>query len=162
MRIFLIPALLVLVTHSAFSQKYICLAKKADSKWGYINENGDWVIQPRAGKCMEFSSGLAVVLPAGSKQYAFINPKGELVSTEVTTFKLLEIFGFGVKGYSNGMVAIKTGEQWGFLNTVGKLAVPTKYDKVTEFYEGYAGAEAGGQFFVLSSTGTATSIADSK
>jgi hypothetical protein len=163
MRTFVIPALFVLITLCGYSQKYICLAKKADSKeWGYINEKGDWAIQPRAGKCMEFSSGLAVVLPAGSKQYAFINTKGELVNTEETAFKLMEIFGFGVKGFNNGMVAIKVGEQWGFLNTSGKLAVPIKYDKVTEFYEGYAGAEAGGQFFVLSSTGTAVPIADSK
>lgn len=151
-----VAIVLLLSFYNSLSQQYLCLARQEGAKnWGYIDQTGTFVIQPRAGKCMEFSSdGLAVVLPPGSKQYSFIKSDGTPLATEVSNFKLMEIFGFGVKGYSNGMVAIKVGEKWGFLNADGKLAVQPKFEDVTEFYEGYASGKIGNKFFVITKDGS--------
>jgi hypothetical protein len=156
--------LLLLLAYVGNSQTFLCLAKKADAKeWGYINEKGDFVIAPKYRKCFEFSTdGLAAVLVDPSKQYTFIKANGEPLKTDVTSFRLMEIFGFGVKGYNNGMVAIKIGDQWGFLNAQGKLAIQAKYEKVTEFYDGYACAEMGGKSYVIRAQGAETLIADAQ
>jgi hypothetical protein len=153
---------IICATISVHSQGYICLAKKAGAKeWGYINEKGDWAVPPRPGKCFEFSSGLAVVLPLGSKQYGFIDSNGQPLSTSVGAFKLKEIFGFGVKGYNYGMVAVKVGDRWGFLNTEGKLVIPPKYEDVSEWYEGNAAAMTGEKWFVLNADGSETPVSAS-
>jgi hypothetical protein len=54
-----------------------------------------------------------------------------------------------MKGFKDGFAAVKLGENWGFLNTDGKLAIPAKYDKVTLFDKGYATAKVGEKFVVV-------------
>ena len=160
MKSLFVSAILLLAILDAVSQKYLCMARQAGTKsWGYIDQTGEFVIQPRPGKCMEFSSnGVAVVLPLGSKQYSFIKSDGSALSTEISDFRLVEIFGFGVKGFNDGMVAIKVGEKWGFLDSEGRIAVRTKYDDVSEFYEGYAAAKMGDQFYIIDKSGAETKV----
>ncbi len=91
---------------------------------------------------------------AKAKQFGFININGETLSTEVTDFKLIEIFGFGMKGFNDGLAPVKVDEKWGFLNTDGKLAIPANYDKVTIMNSGFASVQRNGQFFVVDKSGT--------
>jgi hypothetical protein len=157
-------ALLLLLIHPVFSQKYLAIAKPADGDdWGYIDPTGNFVIAPQYRKALDFSEdGVAVVLDKKSKQFEFINTKGEKIKTDVTDFKLKEIFGFGVKGFNSGMVAIKVGEKWGYLNGQGKEVVKVSFDKANEFHEGYSTAQKGGINYILDKSGKEIEVKDPK
>ncbi len=48
--------------------------------------------------------------------------------------------------------------KWGALDAKGKIAIPVKYDQLTDFNSGYALAELKGKFFVVSKSGTETPV----
>jgi hypothetical protein len=148
-------AFATLVCSSAFSQTYITQVKPADSKkWGYVNEKGEVVIPPQYEKCNKFSSdGLAPIYDTKAKQYYFINTKGDKLETEVKDFKLIDRFGFDLEGFNDGLIPIRQGEKWGYLNAEGKLAIPAKYDHVTGFASGHAVATLNKNFIVLNTKG---------
>jgi hypothetical protein len=140
---------------SAFAQTYTILVRPAGVKeWGYANLKGDLIIDAQYKKCIGFSEdGYAALYDGIKKQFFFINLKGEPLTTEITGFKLIEILGFGMKGFYDGLAAIKVGDRWGYLNTGGKLAIPVNYEKVTVFNSGYAAVQRDNNFFVLDHNG---------
>jgi len=140
---------------SSFSQTYLTQVKPADSKtWGYANEKGELVIKPQFEKCHKFSAeGLAPIYDTKNKQYYFINVKGEKVNTEVKDFKLIDRFGFDLEGFNDGLIPVRIGEKWGYLNSEGKLAIPAKYEHITGFSSGHAIATLNKKFVVLNTNG---------
>ena len=149
------PASRFFLTTAVFSQEYRTQVKPVDSKtWGYANEKGEMVIKPQFEKCHKFSSdGLAAIYDTKAKQYYFINAKGEKINTEVTDFKLIDRFGFDLEGFNNGLIPIRQGEKWGYLNVEGKLAIPAKYEHVTGFSDNHAIATLNKNFIVLNTSG---------
>jgi hypothetical protein len=149
-------SLVMMLGLGAIAQNYRILVQPAGVKeWGYCDLTGNMVINATYKKAVGFSKdGYAAIYDSGKKQFYFINVKGETLQTEITGFKLIEIFGFGIKGFYDGFAAVKVGDRWGFLNTSGKLAIPVKYEKVTVFDEGYASVMRDGKFFTIDHTGT--------
>lgn len=49
--------------------------KANNDRWGYINENQQWVISPRFDEAREFKDGKAAVRM--NKRWGFINKKGD-------------------------------------------------------------------------------------
>jgi hypothetical protein len=154
-RILLSHGFVLILFINTFSQTYLTQVKPADSKkWGYVNEKGDLVIPPQYEKCHKFSkNGLAPVYDTKARQYYFINTKGEKVETEVKDFKLIDRFGFDLEGFSDGLIPIRKGEKWGYLDKDGKLAIPAKYDRVTGFNSGHAVAMLNKNFIILNTNG---------
>ncbi len=148
-------ALFLSVMQFSFSQPAVLQVKFEGSKeWSYVNPKGDVLLQPGAVTCDEFTEdGLATVNDMKNKKLYFINIKGEALNTEVQDFKLIERFGFGLSGFENGFVPIKKVEKWGFLNTAGKLAIPMKYDKITNFNGGFATVAIAGKYMVVDGNG---------
>lgn len=145
-----------LFSFQAVAQTYLAQVKPAGSKkWGYVNDKGELVIPAQFEKCYRFSSeGLAAIYDTAKKQYYFIDSKGNVLPTEITSFKLMDGFGFDLTGFSDGLVPVRVEDKWGYLNSKGKLVIQAKYDKVTEFNEGHAVALSGGKYFVLDTKGT--------
>ncbi len=145
---------------TAFSQNYITQVKPAGSKfWGYANIKGELIIPAQYEKCYRFSEdGYAPIYDTKARQYFFINTKGERLSTEIVSFKLRDGLGSDMEGFKNGLIGVKVGEKWGFLNTSGKLAIPAKYDDVSEFSDGYATAKSGSTYLILDAQGKETLI----
>ncbi|MDH4090494.1 MAG: WG repeat-containing protein [Cyclobacteriaceae bacterium] len=157
----LLSLLLILAIASrAFSQTYVTQVKPAgEKKWGYANLKGELIIPAQYEKCYEFSSsGLAPIYQSKGREYYFINLKGERLDTEVKGFKLIDGFGFNLKGFEDGLVPVKVGDKWGFLNTAGKLAIPAKYDDATDFNGGYVPVKSGDKYLVLNTKGEETAV----
>ena len=146
---------ILLIAGTAFSQTYVTQIKPAGGKkWGYANLKGEVIIEPQFEKCYEFSSsGLAPIYDTKNRQYYFINLKGEKLATEIKDFKLIDGFGFDLKGFEDELVPVKHGEKWGYLNTDGKLAIGAKYDEVTDFNGGYAPVKKGSGYVVINTKG---------
>ena len=147
--------MLTTICLSINAQQYVIQVKSAGAElWGYANLKGEMLIAAQYTKCTAFSSdGFAAVFNEKTKQYYFINLKGEIVSTEITDFKLISFLGFDVKGFSDGLVAINQAKKWGYLNTSGKVAIPPKYDDANEFSDGFAAVKIGNQYFILNTKG---------
>lgn len=145
--------LTLILGYGAVAQNYVILVQPAGSKdWGYSGLDGNMIIDAKYKKCTSFSEdGFAAVYDA--KKFSFINLEGETLKTDVPDFKLIEILGFGIKGFRDGLAPVEIKEKWGFLNTDGKLAIPAKYDKVYQFKDGFTSAQRDGQFFVLDKNG---------
>lgn len=153
-------SVLLLLSYSALSQTYVTQVKPVgDKKWGYANLKGELIVKPQFDKCYEFSSaGYAPIYDSKNRQYYFINQKGEKLATEIKDFKLIDGFGFDLKGFEDGLVPVKQGEKWGYLNTEGKLAIPAKYDEVTDFNGGHALAKSGAKYVVLNTQGAESPV----
>jgi hypothetical protein len=141
--------------YTAFSQNYVVQVRPAGVKeWGYANTKGELIIPAKFRKCWEFSEdGLAPTYDPDKKQFFFINLKGEILNTEITDYKLIEAFGFGLKGFDNGLVPVRQGEKWGYLNTEGKITIPIKYDKATPFNEGFAVVKNNETYIIVNKQG---------
>ena len=156
-------ALPLLVTTLTYGQRYIAQVKPAGQElWGYLSSTGEMVVPPTYKGCFRFNeSGYAAVQDAATKNGAFINTKGERLATEVPAFQLISSFGGGdVQGFSCGLAPVKVGEQWGFMNTQGKLAVQPVYDKVDAFESCLSTVMKGKKLFILTAEGKETPVAD--
>jgi len=154
-KMFLTLILAILLGFSAFAQTYSILVKPAGSKeWGYADLKGNMIIEAKYKKCIGFSeNGLAAIYDSKEKAFYFIDMKGERLPTEVEKFKLIEVFGFGMKGFNDERAPVKIEDQWGYLDTEGKLVIQAKYDKVTIFNNGFAGVQRDGKYFALAKNG---------
>ncbi|HEY5748409.1 MAG TPA: WG repeat-containing protein [Chryseolinea sp.] len=150
----------VALSYTAFTQTLVTQVKPVGGKeWGYANLKGDLIIPAQFRKCYQFSAeGWAPIYDTEAKQYYFINLKGEKLNAEVKSFKLIDGFGFDVKGFEDGLVPIRVEDKWGFLNTQGKLAIPAKYKHVTDFNSGHVPVEVDEKHFILNTKGEETPV----
>ena len=146
----ILTAMLTLFMFGAMAQDYR-VQVKIEKFWGYANEKGDMVISPKFKKCFTFSEGFAAVLEG--KKYMFIKADGSTLNTEIDGFVLNKSSLF-----SDGLVPIKIGKNWGYMNTEGKMVVNAKYINVTPFENGYAIVKLGTEFLVIDKTGNETKI----
>lgn len=143
------------------------LKVKQNGKWGYINEDGDQVIQARFKEAGNFSEGLAPV-KIGEK-YGYIDQSGQLViaarySYAATFSEGLAQVGFmrGQNGYidrdgriaftstktfkcikdelsSEGLIKVEgPNKKIGFVDQRGNLIIKPQFDRAYAFIEGLA------------------------
>jgi len=155
-------ALICLAYGYSTAQTYLIHVKPMDSKiWKYADIKGDIVINCEYPVSYEFSEdGFGVGYYPKKNQYLLINSKGEEISTEITGFLLKDIFGYAGKGFSDGLVVVKITNKWGCLNTAGKVAIPLKYDNLSEFNNGFAIAKINERFYIVDHSGNEISVDD--
>ena len=99
-----------------------------DGKWGFIDEEGELVIEPRFEKASEFSEGLSVVKYKG--KYGAINRKGEFVIEP--RFRYLA-------GPSEGFFAFATRKnRVGYMDIEGRVVIKPAFKDASFFFEGRA------------------------
>ena len=112
-----------------------------DSKIGYIDNTGLFVIPPRFTKAHDFSEGMALVRidPTESGKYGFIDHTGSVV----TEFQFDKAHDF-----SEGLAAVLVGRRkvngirdpgsWGFIDRLGKFVIRDQFAEAGDFSEGLA------------------------
>lgn len=124
--LWLLP-LVLLCMNVSFSQK-LALANE-DGKYGYINKEGNWQIQPKFKVAKNFSDDLAEATENG-KSWGFINRKGEWV---------IEPQFDKTKAFNSGIAVVLKDKQWFYINTKGeKVLSDVQTDKVYDFKNGFA------------------------
>ncbi|PIB34152.1 hypothetical protein BFP72_01265 [Reichenbachiella sp. 5M10] len=148
----------LLLSIQSFAQTYVAQVKPTGSKnWGYVASSGEMILEDNYRKCTAFSEeGLALyyVRP----YFKIINLEGEVIPSDINGYKILELFGFGMKGFQDGMLAVHRDDKWGFLNTEGKVAIDLEYDKVIAFNNGKSVGQKGEKFYLLSTDGSSSLI----
>ncbi|MDO5044104.1 MAG: WG repeat-containing protein [Coriobacteriia bacterium] len=105
--------------------------------WGYLDENGDWLIEPKYSEAPgKFQDGLApmrIGLSSSTKEglFGFIDESGELVIDA----QFSEVLGF-----SEGLCGAQDPQThlWGFINKDGNWVIPAEFSEVHEFSCGMA------------------------
>jgi hypothetical protein len=92
---------------------------KVEKKIGFVNNKGEWVIQPQFIKARAFNNGMAPVMN-DKKQWGYVNEAGEMAIA--FSFRDAEVFG------NNGLAPVKEKKLWGFIDKTGKVVIPMSYD----------------------------------
>jgi hypothetical protein len=139
-------------TSALFSQNYVAQVKPLDTdEWGYINIKGEYLFNARLKKSNCFSKeGFAPVYRPSKDDYFFIDLKGQILQVEITDFRLYKVYYIDVpEGFHDGLARVCKDNKWGYLNTKGKIAIPIKFDKASEFSSGYAVAQIDRKIVIL-------------
>ncbi len=102
------------------------------SKYGFIDTNGNTVIQPKFRHAEFFYEGLCAVEDSDTYKWGFIDKKGKYVVKP--QFDEVERF-------SEGLAQIKINDKWGYINKKGKIVIPAKFDAVGDFENGIVAVE---------------------
>jgi hypothetical protein len=112
-------------------------------KGGYINTDGEFVIQPQYDFGWDFSEGYAVVWKISAdkknKLWSVLDSTGNPVLHDLTYRN--------VGAMSSGLIPIQNDEmKWGFMNIKGEEVIPPQYTGINQFKNGLARMETGSAF----------------
>jgi hypothetical protein len=100
-------------------------------KWGVLDACGNIVVPAISDIPLVFRSGLAVASIEMGNTVGFLKPNGEWVAKG--KFSMVDQFSCGL-----APVRSRISTKWGFCDCVGEVVVPTEYEEVGPFSEGFA------------------------
>ena len=118
-----------------------------NDKWGIINRNGTYIVEPIFQNVKPFSAGLAAVCV--DEKWGYINKLGKViispVYSEVRPFKE-SVAAVAVSVPNDNVTTAHDGEPdkssveqlWGLIDKTGSIVIETKYDRISDFSEGFA------------------------
>ena len=119
---------------------------KNTSRWGFINQKGEWVIKPRFKLTESFAYGLAAAWEPKGK-LGFINKQGEWVVPP----NFLHVNNFSANGLAGA--ALSEGK-WGYINRKGEWVIQPEFSSIARFSEkGLARVKKGGKELVIDTSG---------
>ncbi|MBE5746172.1 MAG: WG repeat-containing protein [Clostridiales bacterium] len=92
-----------------------------EERYGFINENGNIVIEPKFTYAEDFSENLALVKTYGSNKLRFINAKGEN--------EILLGGCSNAKSFKNGLALCEYNKKWALINKKGENLTGFVFDK---------------------------------
>lgn len=98
-----------------------------NGKWGSINENSEWVLEPKYDEVSITEAALYRVVQQGKVQY--MNAKGDL---------LLGPEYRQIGNISEGLIPACADMRCGYLNLQGQWGIDPQFEEVSPFSEGYA------------------------
>lgn len=107
-----------------FSEGISVLSKHR--KQGYIDTSGNIIVKPIFSKASRFSCGRAKIR---HKDGNFINKKGDILNLGKYRY---------IGDFSEGLIAVRKNDKWGFIDTSGNLVIPIIYEMAFSFKEGLA------------------------
>lgn len=101
---------------------------RSDFKWGFVNDEHCWVIEPQFDGAYNFVEGLAMVT-IGNK-HGFIDKNGRMVIRPQ----------FDLRGgdFADGLASIWVGGRYGFIDRTGSVVINPQFELVSDFSEGLA------------------------
>jgi len=119
---------------------------ECEGKWGMVNPVGDILI-----KCnydginfLENTDNEILQIFINRQKYGLIDTLGQ-----VTVSLMYDELG----DFSNGRLAVKKGDRWGYVNKNGLEIIPCFYKKVRNFNEGYAAVKKDSKWGMINKNG---------
>lgn len=125
--------------------EYVLSSAKLNGKYGIINENGEFVVEPRFDYAEWFSdNGLFEVQING--KYGYIDESGNYVTKPK----------FGETGIfsKNGLANVKSGGMWGYIDESGEFVIEPWFDHASFFGKnGFAKVRENGEWGFINEFG---------
>ncbi|GAB6989644.1 WG repeat-containing protein [Paenibacillus pini] len=118
---------------SDFFEQRAIVRNKETKRFGYINTLGKLAISCQYNEVGYFSEGVAHVTLPDANQEALIDRIGKTVTLLTTKYSSDYYFTNGLS-----MVTDLKSKKIGFINTLGRLTIPSKYTNASAFSEGMA------------------------
>lgn len=118
---------------SGYFNEGLCAVCEPDmDKVGYIDEKGEYVIEPQFEYAKNFDDGLAPVCKKenGVYKWAYINKDGK----NITDYIFDEVTSFTDDGYA----AVKVDDKWGYIKRDGSWFLKPQFSHANSFSHGYA------------------------
>ncbi len=120
------------------------IAVMEDGKWGYVNKDAEYVINPKFSSASKFYSKVAAVSVSGA--YGFIGEDGEY--TVAPQYDMALDF-----SEDDELAAIKTDGKWGYINKDGTAVIEPRFEKAFTFKNGRAIVKLYGAYGVIDTKG---------
>src|SRR6056297_2862413 len=162
MRTLILIATLLVAAIQTSAQNYLAAAEK-DGLWGFLDENGNWAIEPQYDAVKDFNQKLCLVKKDRAWHYININNEmvdlnkgyepryspsegrgrveidGRWTFVDETGNPITEARFIDAKDFSDGLAPVRCEEGlWGYLDRNGIMAVDCKYRNAKEFITGVA------------------------
>ena len=126
-----------------------------DDKWGFVDESGNTVVPFIYDLANPFINGLSAVMRSSSSDdnfstWGIVNTSGEEVLPTEFNFISLDNFYEGLLGVSSGFLQTARA---GFIDTSGRLSIPTRFDSARDFSEGLALVWVNGETMFINTNG---------
>jgi len=116
---------------------------RVDTLFGYVNDNGNWLIKPKYKVAYPFYKGTAVVQDSGD--FVLLDKQGEKIISQ--TFDTIWSF-------KNDVAVVEKNKQWGFINYQGRLILPLdNYRGIGEYSWYFGKFQRDGKWFVIDTAG---------
>ncbi|MBI3510705.1 MAG: WG repeat-containing protein [Bacteroidetes bacterium] len=146
-KFFLAPLIItgVLLSSCSHNGKYMAYVK-VKGKYGYINENGDMLIDAKYENAWSFIRGCAVVKENG--KYGLINKEGNyIVKNEYDS----------MIPFSSSCIIIEKNKAFGFMeNGTGKILITPQYEKVFYYTDNLCVVQKGKALGIVNNKGKLT------
>ncbi|GAB4439121.1 MAG: hypothetical protein Kow0031_20990 [Anaerolineae bacterium] len=178
---------LALVTLAGLNRALAAPAPQAEAKlfphsadgesYGFVDETGQWVIEPQFDFAGEFSEGLAVIEQDG--KYGFVGPDGAIVIEPEYDFAagfsqgLAPVALDGLGGFidptgqrviepqfydarpftEEGLAVVRLDDGYGYINADGDVVIEPQFDSAFSFSEGLAAVVADGSYGYINPDG---------
>jgi hypothetical protein len=109
----------------------------------YLDKKGNEVFSKNAKEGSKCSKGFIAIKDNNNRCY-YVNKKGVAISTKTWD---------DAGEFNEGLASVKENGKWGFIDTLGKKAIDTKYDIVSNFSKGAAIVKLNGEFFLINKKG---------
>jgi len=119
----------------------VLAAVEFGDEWGFIDPQGNYVINPQFDSASSFSEGLAAVRvgDGDTGKWGFIDPQGNYVINPQFDY---------ASSFSEGLAAVRVGDgdtgKWGFIDPQGDYVINPQFDDTSSFSEGLAAVRVGG------------------
>jgi hypothetical protein len=151
-----LPLFLLFIAFGSAGQTYaVAVMAPEGGTWGYCNEKGALFIPTNFRSAGEFSEDGWAVAQLDNNQYVFLGIAGTRLSGQALGISKVK------GGFHDGLLAVRIGYQWGYLNTSGKIVIPARYENTVEFQEGFAAASRDSKYYILNTSGEETPIVGS-
>src|SRR5262245_20990264 len=87
-----------------------------NGRWGYVDKNGNRVINPQFERAESFSSGLAAVRLG---KWGYIDYSGKIAINPQFD---------RATSFSDGVAVVEIASRWGYINTDGKYVINPQFD----------------------------------
>lgn len=114
-----------------------------NDRYGYIDENGNWVIKAKFDYAHDFQDGIAMV--ELDEKFGFIKTDGSY---------LIEQMYDEARDFKNGIAKVELDEKLGILKTDGTYLIEPKFDQIGNFEEGFAFVDLDGKWGFIKTDGT--------
>lgn len=114
-----------------------------EGRWGYIDTNGQLVLPFRFRMALPFSQGTAVAMDE-EEEWVLLDRRGEALLDE----------GLHTQFYENRALVADDKGKLGFVDKLGKVVIPCRYDDALPFREGLAPVAIGGKWGFINTSGS--------
>jgi len=101
------------------------MVRRDRGNWGYINEDGSWLIEPRFYVAGNFINGIAKVRMENAEEWNYIDKKGNNLFGKMKFEK--------AEDFSDGLARIRKDGMWGFINEKGETVIKPQFERALDF-----------------------------